>query len=472
MTFDLFYAAALLTAILAAILAAVFFLPVSGMKNALKSACRHLESEWKIQGNSTFFLMDGYKLFSNRKLNALWNGYLTSIGNHKGNYRYANIVEYFSPDKTLEETSNTVLASFVPVVLSVAGLLFTSAAYLYYAFFDKVTALMQIEAAVLVLLILLVSLSLAVYYKSIAYNTRLQLQAFARWISSVHETIPSLSEQLADVRYSLHTYSKEQLTFYASLNDHIADNTIKAIEPFLEETRKVIGDFIAATTERQVESMQNLAEYFAGTTTQLYLDQIEKISRTTESMAEIQSRTAETLGSVTTIYTESKDCIQQVGDTSAKVLDRYEDYLSNVRAMNETLSNSVSQLEGLVEYIKNNFRNQNFTIDNLAKFQEELLSVSNQSMNSMQTFFNDFNDQYSSSIISLRAASGDMLKAGELLKVSYAGLAEGVNLEVEQVFHTFEEDLATISVHLSQSIHDLQEAIDELPEILRRINKG
>jgi archaellum component FlaC len=218
--------------------------------------------------------------------------------------------------------------------------------------------------------------------------------------------------------------------------------------------------------------MQHLAEYFASTTTQLYLDQIEKISRTTESMAEIQSRTAETLGSVTTIYTESKDCIRQVGDISTKVLDRYDDYLSNVHAMNEKLSESVVQLEGLVEYIRNNSRNQNFTIDNLSKFQEDLLSVSNQSMNSMQTFFNDFNDQYSSSIISLHAASSDMLKAGELLKESYAGLAEGVNLEVEQVFHTFEEDLATISVHLSQSIHDLQEAIDELPEILRRISKG
>lgn len=472
MYFDLFYAAALIVALLAAILLIAFYIPISGMKNALQNACRHLEREWKIQGNQTFFLADGYKLFSNKKLNLLWNRYLASVNEFKGSYQYADIFLYFSPEKTIEETNNTALAAFAPVILAVSGILLTAAAFLYYTFFSVLTADMRIEAAALVLIILLAALAMSIYYKSLVYRTRIRLNAFSRWIASTHQSMPALSEQLADIRFSMHSYNREQLKFYANLNDHIADNTVKAIEPFLEETKKVIGDFISATTERQIESMQRLAEYFAGTTTQLYLEQIEKISATTESMSEIQSKTAETLQSVTTIYTESKDCIQQVGEASGKVLERYDDHLVQVRAMNDALSESVVQMADLVEYIRNNSRNQNFTIENLTKFQDDLLNVSNKSMNAMKTFFDDFTDQYSSSIISLRAASNDMLAAGELLKGSYTGLAEGVNQEVEQVFHTFEEDLATISVHLSQSIHDLQEAIDELPEVLRRINTG
>jgi len=470
MYFDLFYAAALIIALLAVLLLIVFYIPLSGMKASLKSACRHLNSEWKIQGNPTFFLMDGYQLFSDKKLHALWNRYLASIGNYKGNYQYANVFEYFSPDKTIEETTNTALASFAPIILSVSGMILTAAAFLYYAFFSTITTNMRIEASILILSVILAALILSAYYKALVYQTRTQLRTFSQWIAMTHQTMPGLSEQLADVRWSMHSYNREQLKFYAGLNDHIADNTIKAIEPFLEETKKMIGDFVSATTERQIESMQRLAEHFAETTTQLYLEQIGKISETTGSMAEIQSKTAETLQSVTSIYTESKDCILQVGDASNQVLAGYDDHLTQVRAMNETLSESVLQLEGLVEYIRNNSRNQNFTIENLTKFQDDLLNASNQSMNAMQTFFDDFKDQYSSSIISLRAASGDMLAAGELLKGSYTGLAEGVNHEVDQVFHTFEQDLATISVHLSQSIQDLQEAIDELPEILRRIN--
>jgi hypothetical protein len=472
MAYDFFYIAALAVLALLVLLCAALYGPIARIRKSLKGACRYLDSEWKIQGNPTFFLQDGFKLFSNKKMNGLWERYLASIGNCKGDYRYANVCEYFSPDKAMDETVNTGLASFAPIVLAIAGFLLTAATYLYYLFFSTLTSLMQVEAAALLGGILLIALGMAVYFKSLLFSTRTQFHAFVRWITATHKTLPGITEQIADVRYSMHTYNREQLKFYASLDDHIADNTIKAIQPFLEATSKVMEDFISAATDRQIEAMQHLAEHFAGTTTQLYLDQIQKISDTTASMAEIQSKTAETLQSVTTIYTESKDCIRQVGDTSSQVLERFDDYLVPVRAMNDALTESVRQLEDLVEYIRNNSRNQSFTIENLTKYQDDLLGVSNKSIYSMQTFFNDFKDQYSSSIISLRAASNDMLAAGELLKGSYTGLAEGVNRDVEQVFHTFEEDLATISVHLGRSIHDLQEAIDELPEILRRINSG
>ncbi len=472
MNLDLFQIAALAAATLMIVLLAALYGPISGMRQSLRTACRHLDREWKIQENPTFFLQDGFQLFSHKKLNLLWNRYLASIGNHKGDYRYADIHTYFSPTQAMEETVNTSLASFAPVLFALSGLLFTVAAYLYYTLFSAMTSLLWIEASVLLLGILLVALCMTVYYKSLVFSTRAQFHAFTQWITSTHQTLPGIAEQLADVRQTMHTYSQEQLKFYVRLNDHIAENIVKAVTPFLESTTKVMDDFISAATDRQIESMRLLAEYFAENTTRLYLDQIQKISDTTASMSEIQSKTAETLQTVTTIYTESKDCIRQVGDTSSQALERFNEYLVPVRSMNESLTESVRQLEDLVEYIRNNSRNQSFSIENLTKYQEDLLGVSNKSIHSMQTFFDDFKDQYSSSIISLRAASNDMLSSGELLKGSYAGLVEGVNKEIGQVFHTFEEDLAEISLHISRSIHDLQEAIDEIPEILRRINSG
>ncbi|MHB8962684.1 MAG: hypothetical protein ACYC5K_05975 [Saccharofermentanales bacterium] len=472
MPFDLFYIVAALMTLLILVLWLALYMPVQKMMTALRRSRESLLKEWKIQGNYTFFLSEGYKMFSNKSLMAQWELYRASINRNKGQYEYTNICEYFSPDDMLEETTNTTVARFAPVVVFLLGFILTAVATTVYGFNNLLTEDILLEAAILVLASALAALTMAIYYKQITYKTREQLRLFSRWISQGHNAIPSLSEEIADIRRSMQTYQQEQLKFYAKLSDHIAQTTKKAVRPYMESTKDVIEKFVQAATKRQVESMKHLAEYFANDTTRLYLEQIQKIHGTTVDMAEIQSRTAATLESVTTIYTESKDLIRQVGDTTNNALARYDNYMIHIEEMQGAVTATVKELRELVEYIRANAKNQNFTIEHISQFQKELIDTSARSTEAMQSFFADFKDQYSSSIIALRAASQDMMKAGEFLKGAYTGLADDVNSDVTQVFKTFEENLATISMHLSRSITDLQEAIDELPEILKRIDTG
>lgn len=471
MPFDLFYGVTVLMILLTSALWLGFYSPVRRIKKSLKRSREILLKEWKIQGNYTFFLSEGYKIFTNRILKTQWEMYIASCNMHEGHYEYADINEYFSPKSMLEETTNTVLASFVPTIILSVGTILIAAAAMYYKFMDQLTDQMLMEAVALLIAIVFLSICMAINYKQLTYKAKEQLMLFVKWISVNHKSIPNLSEQLSDIRKSMHSYQYEQLKFYAKLSEHITKSTKTAIKPYLDNTKKVIEKFVAAATERQVVSMQNLAEYFAKETTQLYLDQIQKISETTANMSKIQAQAAETLESVSTIYTESKDCILQVRDTTNDALTRYDAYLNNIEEMQTAVTATVKEMQDLVEYIRINSRNQNFTIENITRFQQELLNTSDKSTTAMQTFFTDFKDQYSSTIVALHAAASDMLKAGEILKGSYTGLAEDVNTEVMQVFKTFEENLATISVHLSRSTQDLQEAIDELPEILRQIKR-
>ncbi|MHB1454465.1 MAG: hypothetical protein ACYCYM_11000 [Saccharofermentanales bacterium] len=472
MPFDLFYVVAALMALLILVLWFVFYVPVRRMTVSLRQSRQNLLKEWKIQGNYTFFLSEGYKIFANRTLMSQWKMYLASVSKNQGRYEYSNIYEYFSPDRMLEDTTNTAMARSIPGVLFLLGTILTAAVIAVYEFTGQLTTDLVMEAVALMLAVSLLSLTMSVYYRQITYMAREQLKLFSQWISQSHSTIPSLSEEIADIRMSMQTYQHEQLKFYAKLSDHIAQTTKKAVRPYMESTKDLIEKFVLAATKRQVESMKHLAEYFANDTTQLYLEQIQKIHGTTAEMAEIQSKTAETLQSVTTIYTESKDLIRQVGDTTNNALARYDNYMIHIEEMQGAVTATVNELKDLVEYIRINSKNQNFTIENLSQFQKDLIDTSDRSTAAMQSFFADFKDQYSSSIIALRAASQDMLKSGEFLQGSYTGLAEDINQDVTKVFRTFEENLATISVHLSRSIIDLQEAIDELPEIFRRIDTG
>lgn len=469
MPFNLFYTLLILLTFLCFLFWLIFYNPVRRIRNALKNTVRSLKIESDFQKNSTFFMQSGFQMFKNKKLMKIWDEYLKSIFVEKNVVQYSNIKEYFSMEKTVEGITNTSLASFVPIMLMTFGFVFDSAFLLYHQYKGILDGNILFQAAVAGLYVILLSLFMAVYNKSIIYRVRKQIDNFTNWISQQNNEITSINEQLGDLRFTMHTYQEEQLKFYARLTDHIAENTQKVIEPYLVETRTIIENFVTAATERHIESMEHLAEYFVTNTTQLYIEQIEKLSETTSSMAQIQNQTAETLKSVTTIYTESKDCIQLISDTSSNTLVRYDTYLEKVESMNVALISSVRQLEDLVDYIRINSRNQNFTIENLTKFQQDLIDVSDRSANSMKTFFDDFNDQYSSSIIALRAASNDIMRASDLLKGSYTQMADDITVDVNKVFITFEENLATISVHLSQSIQDLQDAIDELPGILKRI---
>lgn len=471
MPFNLFLAVAAFMILWILILWLAFFLPVRRIQFAIKKSYNSLVKEWTIQRNYTFFLTDGYKLFSNKILKTRWELYMASVQRNKGRFEFANITEYFSPENMLKETTNTALASYIPAVAFFSGSILTAAAATLYLYEGLLTTKTISEAVLLVLGLAIASLFLSIYYKHITYKVQEELTIFTTWITQNHQSVPSITEELSDLRRTIGSYQYEQLKFYAKLSDHIARTTKTAIKPYLEDIQKTIGLFVDAAIEKQVESMQNLAEYFAKDTTMLYLDQIRKISETTESMADIQAKTAETLQSVTTIYTESKECIQMVGDTTGTVLSKYDTYMAQVEEMQVAVTATVKEMQELVEYIRTNSKNQNFTIENISRFQQEFLDTSAKSAASMQTFFDDFKDQYSSSLIALRAAAVEMAHSGETVRDSYTGLTEQVNQDVLQIFQTFEENLATISVHLSRSIRDLQEAIDELPDVLKQINR-
>ncbi|MHB1483952.1 MAG: hypothetical protein ACYCYI_04755 [Saccharofermentanales bacterium] len=447
----------------------VYYNPIRIIKNSLMSTTVALKKELSINGNPAFFMQSGFQMFRSGKLTVVWNEYLSSFYVRKSMFQYSNINEFFSEENIIGRMVNTGISSSLPMVLFIIGAIMGAMYSLYYGYRTLLSEQIILRTAALVLFAGLVSLTMFVYNKNLMYQTRRHIREFAKWISIQNNEIPSLNEQLGDLRHTMHSYQQEQMKFFARLPDHISETTQKALQPFLEDTKSAIENFISASTDRQIEAMEHLAEYFVANTTTLYSEQIEKLTANTEEISQIQIQTAETLKSVSTIYTESKECIQVIADASSNTLLRYDSYLEKVDSMNTALVSSVKQLDDLVEFVRINSQNQNFTIENLSKFQQDLIDVSARSTNAMQSFFADFNDQFTSSIIALHAASTDMIKSGELLKGSYSEMAENINVDVNKVFAAFEENLATISVHLSETIIDLQDAIDELPEILRRI---
>lgn len=470
MPFNLFHGAAALIAVLIFLLWIAYFVPVHKIGSAVKRSRARLESEERDRKESLFFLEEGYPMFSHRNLNDQWEAYRSSAAGYQGKYEYTDIGAYFSPDTTLGEITCAGLASLAPLMVFLTGALMTALASAYYTFNGKMTSDLIMEAILLLALTAFLALCMAAYYRYVSYRAQEQLRLFCRWITQRTGAADSLRGEIAGIRYSMQSYGREQKKFYVNLSEHIAITTRKSVKPYLDDTRNLIESFVKAATGRQVESMQSLADHFVANTTKLYLEQAERIAEMTAEMVGVQAKTAETLESINGIYTESQACIRDVGDTTHTALARYDGYMTQIAAMQESVTSTVQQLQEMVDFITTNTKNQNFTIENLTSFQQDLLTSSAQSTGAMKEFMSDFKDQFSSSIIALRAASADMLKSGESLRDSYAGLSESVSADVDQTFRTFEENLATISVHLGRSIRDLQEAIDELPEILRQAN--
>lgn len=443
--------------------------PMRKIKNSLKNTIKNLNKE--LRANEDFdFMQSGYRMFKDKKLAKIWDEYNASESVKKRRFQYSNIKEYFSEENIIGRLVNTSFTSSIPMVIFVIGIILGAVYTLIYAYQKLLTEDIVFRAAVLIFFAGISSLFFFIYNKILIFQTRKHILEFSRWISIRNNEYPSINEQLGDLRHTMHSYQQEQLKFYSQLSDHIAVTMQKAIKPFLDDTKIIIEDFVSAASDKQIESMEHLAEYFVANTTKLYSEQIERLTETTSAISSIQTQTAESLKSVTTIYTESKDCIKLISDTSSNTLVRYDTYLEKVDSMNSALVSSARHLDDLVEFIRINSQNQSFTIENLSKFQQDLIDVSERSTNAMKLFFDDFNDHFTSSVIALHSASNDIMNASELLKGSYNEMAENVNVDVNKVFSVFEENLATISVHLSETIHDLQDAIDELPEILRRIS--
>lgn len=466
----LVYAAAVLILVITVLLWSFFYAPISKIKNEVRRARSGLEKEWKIQGNYDFFLANGYKMFGHKLLNRKWALYLDDIADHKGKYKYSNIYEYLSPDKSLDEFINLNLTSIISYSIMIFGVVITGAVVAYIDLVGLLTAEMITIAVFTILGTALLSIVSTMYYRSLCFRARSQIRLFSQFIARGHNSMVTPYDVLTDIRMSLHDFRDDQTRFYAELSSHIAKTTKLAVRPYLENTKDVIERFVSAATTRHIESMKHLAEYFAKSTTEIYVDQIAKIAVTTAEMASIQERTAVTLETVNDIYGNAMDSIRLIGETTNNALTRNESYMSRVEEMQTSVNETVKELQDLVEYIRTNTKNKNFTIENISEFQKDLIDTSARSRESMQKFFDDFNDYYSSSLIALRSAAGDMLKSGEFLRNSYTDLTGSVNTEVTEVFRTFEENLGTISLHLSNSIHGLQDAIDDLPDILKQIN--
>ena len=176
-----------------------------------------------------------------------------------------------------------------------------------------------------------------------------------------------------------------------------------------------------------------------------------------------------TLGDISGFFENLNNRIEDVRNNSNEMSLIYKENLEQLQSVNSLVEENIKSSSNLTEYINNSLKSNNFTVEKLTEFQKELIDVSEKSSNAMNEFFADFKDHYSSYIIAMKAASADMQKSGEIVKESYSGFATNLDREVSEVFGKFEENLTEISIRFAKSIKDLQEAIDELPEIIKGI---
>ncbi len=389
--------------------------------NSFKKTVRRIEKEYSERGDSSFINDTEFRLFRNRKLDLIWRRYLEDAAPGRQNIRQTDISEYFAPENLIPEVINVPLLNLMPFVFfAVAGCI-GFGAYLYRDLSGVGIRTDDLWLSVIIAAALLFSVLLAVASKTAVYRTEKWMRAFVHWMTRKYCRTPDIGIRMLEM-----------------------------IRPFIDETTGIINSFVSAATDKQVESMDNMAAHFAARTGEIYGEQIAKISSETTRMSGLQGELAGLLKEAVLSGSAAARNVESITSIGQEVITKYNDNLTRLEEMNLALAGSVAEFTALAAFIRQNHSDDAERISSLAaSFEQYML-------------------QHTSAVNTLKTVAEDILNAGQILKNSYGGITTDISQDIEKVFVSFDENLSTISVHLSRSIQELQEAVDELPEILRR----
>jgi ABC-type transporter Mla subunit MlaD len=196
---------------------------------------------------------------------------------------------------------------------------------------------------------------------------------------------------------------------------------------------------------------------------------VKKLENIISQMAEIQKETCSSFENMHGISEASAENLLTLQNSTQAIFQNFEVYLDKLGNMSDALTSNMSSVAAINEYMKENAQAQTDTIKTLSEYEKELTQVSGLYTSTMQTVIADIKDQFASTMISLKAVTSDMTKSGEYLRSAYQEFSSSTVMNVEQIFKQFDENLTAISSHLAENISDLQDAVDELPAILKSI---
>jgi hypothetical protein len=215
--------------------------------------------------------------------------------------------------------------------------------------------------------------------------------------------------------------------------------------------------------------MGNLADLFLQKISTAYITQFERLQAVISQMAGIQEASSQSFENMREISMVSAEGLARMQQMNQAIFADFGAYLQKLGNMSDALTENLSSFTKTNEFMRANSEVQMETIKVLSEYEKELSRVSNLYTSTMQTVISEIKDQYSSTMISLRAVTVDMLKSGDHLRSAYGEFASSTVADIEQIFKHFDENLTSISAHLATSIADLQDAVDELPVILKAI---
>ncbi len=425
------------------------FVPVISIRNSLKRAVRDLDKNYKLNGDISFLSDDRFVLFRRGKLRKTWQSYLETSSVHGP----SDISSFFGPESLAREVINVPLFDLMPFVFFVTGTLAAAGAYYFRQYTGTSGPDDLMISAGISAICLITAMLIAISSKVLVHRTKSRMTSFVRWMNKHYCGFPDFRTQLEGIAASLQDSIRKDFELISELKEGLNASLTGIMQPFLDDTTETINDFVLAATDKQIISMDNMAARHSESMEKIYGQQIERISSETSNMAQVQSEVTILLKEAALSSSKASRSVEDITSLIHDMTAGYAANLAKLQDMHMTLASSVDEFKELAGFIRLNYTGTDDKIVSLAASQKEILDVSLRA-----------ND-------SLRAAADDMLKAGEALRSSYGGISKDLSADVDKVFASFDENLSKISLHLSRSIQDLQEAVDELPEILRRASR-
>ena len=400
------------------------------------------------------------------RINLLWTEYLNAMKRTRVPSA-VNVETYFNYDRIFENNVRLQIADVFPVLLSVLGTL-ASALLLFIHTgnegLDTQYLYTAIEGVLLGLIFML-------FQRSVSATTQ---KAISKLVANVdaytNHGMTGSDVLLSEISLSLMEQNSLQLENYERMSQKTSERFAESVIPVLQKIEGQVETFISAATERQAESMENLAGLFVEKMNAAYNIQFEKLGNIVSNMVHIQEASAESFESMRGIAEASAGNLSDMQKSIEAVFVDFGSYLDRLGGMGDALTENLGSITKINDYMRENAQAQTETIKTLSDYEKELTLVSGQYTSTMNTVISDIRDQYSSTMVSLRSITGDMLQSGEQLRSAYGSFSSSTVTDVETIFKHFDENLTSIYAHLAKNIGDLQDAVDELPAILKTIN--
>ncbi len=454
---------------IALLAAAAYLIPIFASAAGLKKAGRRIGRIMQADGGKEADLIRIPDISKSKYLNSLWSEYTQALSSAKDS-KTINTEDYFCVDRIIYGRPTFFKAEHIPAMLVCFGIA-ASVVLLILKGTAELSMLKEnlypaIAGVVLGLIFILI-------HRFAIFSIERATRRFSSEVNSYTNGGKKRdTDLLSDILFAIQSQNGTQETAYEKMIEKTSERFAENVIPVLQEIENKVQMFISAATERQAECMTNLADAFVASLNSSFAAQLGSIEGVLAHMAEVQKMTSDSFEQMREISRSSAQSLVDLQRSEEMLFARFNGYLEKLSALSDVLTANIGSITKAVEYMNESSKTQTETIRKLSEFQQELSSISGMYTKTMETAVEDIKDQYSSSMISMRAVSGDMLKAGDHLRSAYSEFSSSLVIDIERVLQQFDEHLAGIATLLSNSIADLGQAVDELPEFLNSIRNS